>query len=119
VPAPSLAGLRTVNIANNAITRLDPRIGLLAGSLTSFVADGNTFRVPNYQTLQKGTEAVLAWLRERVPAAAVAPAANEDDDDYEDENEQMGRRGQQAGWASARSSSGTAGEFFDADEGGF
>jgi Leucine-rich repeat (LRR) protein len=120
VPAPSLTGLRTVNIANNSIARLDPRIGLLAGSLTSLVADGNTFRVPNYQTLQKGTEAVLAWLRERVPAAAATGAAANDDDDYEDENEQMGRRvQQQEGWQSARSSSGTAGEFFDADEGGF
>jgi Leucine-rich repeat (LRR) protein len=107
VPASALSGLRTVNIANNDISRLDPRIGLLAGTLTSLVADGNTFRVPNYQILQKGTEAVLAWLRERVPAA--------DDGAGEDKAEGEVRES----WGSARSSVGTAGEFFDADEGRF
>jgi Leucine-rich repeat (LRR) protein len=66
VPAESLSGLKIVNVANNDIERLEPQIGNLAG-LTGFMAEGNKFRVPNYQIMQRGTEAVLGWLRERIP----------------------------------------------------
>ena len=66
-PADALAGLKVVNLANNDIERLDPRIGLLAGTLTSLLVEGNRFRVPNYQVLSKGTEVVLNWLRDKVP----------------------------------------------------
>ena len=66
-PADALAGLKVVNLANNDIERLDPRIGLLAGTLTSLLVEGNRFRVPNYQVLSKGTDAVLNWLRDKVP----------------------------------------------------
>lgn len=64
----SLAGLKIVNLSNNDIARLDPRIGLLAGTLTSFEVDGNKFRVPNYAVLKKGTDAVLSWLKDKVPS---------------------------------------------------
>ena len=64
----SLAGLKIVSLSNNDITRLEPRIGLLAGTLTSFDAEGNKFRVPNYAVLRKGTDAVLSWLKDRVPS---------------------------------------------------
>lgn len=67
VPADSLTGLKTVNLSNNNIERLDPRIGLHAGSLTSFIVEGNRFRVPNYQVLSKGTDAVLSWLKDKIP----------------------------------------------------
>jgi Leucine-rich repeat (LRR) protein len=66
VSAESLSGLKIVNVANNDIERLEPLIGNLEG-LTSFMAEGNKFRVPSWQVLQRGTEAVLGWLRERVP----------------------------------------------------
>jgi len=36
-------------------------------TLTSFDVAGNRFRVPNWQVLGKGTEAVLTWLRGRIP----------------------------------------------------
>lgn len=64
----SLAGLKIVSLSNNDITRLEPRIGLLAGTLTSFDAEGNKFRVPNYAVLRKGTDAVLSWLKDRIPS---------------------------------------------------
>lgn len=63
----ALTGLKIVNLANNDIERLEPRIGLLAGSLTSLNVEGNKFRVPSYHVLQRGTEAVLTWLRDKIP----------------------------------------------------
>ncbi|KAF2280226.1 L domain-like protein [Westerdykella ornata] len=72
VQADSLKGLKIANLSNNEISRLDPEIGLLSGSLTSFEVEGNTFRVPNYAVLRKGTEAVLAWLRDKIPAPVEA-----------------------------------------------
>jgi Leucine-rich repeat (LRR) protein len=67
-PAETIEGLKVVNLSNNEIARLDPRIGLYAGTLTGFEVEGNTFRVPNYKVIQKGTEAVLTWLRDRIPS---------------------------------------------------
>ncbi|EOA82415.1 uncharacterized protein SETTUDRAFT_173222 [Exserohilum turcica Et28A] len=85
----SLTNLRIVNLGNNDIERLEPRIGLLQGTLTGFEVEGNKFRVPNRQILQKGTDAVLTWLRDKIPRES---------------------------WKSTDSA---ATEFFDADEGGF
>ncbi|KAF2761235.1 L domain-like protein [Pseudovirgaria hyperparasitica] len=67
VEAKVLEGLKVVDLSNNSIEKLDARIGLLAGRLTGLNVEGNTFRVPGYQVLRKGTEAVLAWLRDRLP----------------------------------------------------
>ena len=67
VSADSLTGLRIVNLSNNDMERLEPRIGLLQGTLTAFEVEGNKFRVPNWQVLRKGTDAVLAWLRDKIP----------------------------------------------------
>ncbi|KAF2445254.1 L domain-like protein [Karstenula rhodostoma CBS 690.94] len=69
VSAESLEGLKIVSLGNNEIARLDPYIGLLAGTLTSLEVEGNKFRVPGYAVLKKGTDAVLAWLKDKVPAA--------------------------------------------------
>jgi Leucine-rich repeat (LRR) protein len=68
VTADALEGLRTVNLSNNEIPRLDPLIGNLQGTLTGFEVEGNTFRVPNYAVLRKGTEAILNWLRDKIPS---------------------------------------------------
>ncbi|ORX99555.1 hypothetical protein BCR34DRAFT_606574 [Clohesyomyces aquaticus] len=68
VSAESLDGLKIANLSNNEIDRLEPRIGLLAGTLTGLEVEGNKFRVPNYKVLQKGTDAVLAWLRDKIPS---------------------------------------------------
>ncbi|KAF2191405.1 L domain-like protein [Zopfia rhizophila CBS 207.26] len=68
VSAESLDGLKMVNLSNNEIPRLEPRIGLLAGTLTSLDVEGNKFRVPNYAILQKGTDALLTWLRGKIPS---------------------------------------------------
>lgn len=67
ISADALKGLKIVNLSNNDIERLEPRIGLLQGTLTSLDVAGNKFRVPNWQVLGKGTDAVLTWLRDKIP----------------------------------------------------
>ncbi|KAA8615540.1 Leucine-rich repeat LRR protein [Pyrenophora tritici-repentis] len=89
VSVDSLTNLRIVNLGNNDIERLEPRIGLLQGTLTGLEVEGNKFRVPNRQVLQKGTDAVLTWLKDKIPRES---------------------------WKSA-DSAGT--EFFDANDGSF
>ncbi|KAF2843275.1 L domain-like protein [Patellaria atrata CBS 101060] len=66
-PAEALEGLASADLSNNDIARLDPRIGLLEGRLTSLGLEGNLFRVPGRSVLGKGTEAVLRWCRDKIP----------------------------------------------------
>ncbi|OSS55092.1 hypothetical protein B5807_00678 [Epicoccum nigrum] len=98
VPADALAGLKAVNLSNNDIERLDPRIGLHAGTLTSLIVEGNRFRVPNYQVLGKGTDAILTWLRDKIP------------------RESGRERGDSAASDGTRTTEGNS-EFFDAEDG--
>jgi Leucine-rich repeat (LRR) protein len=66
----SIKGLRLVDCSCNDINSLNARIGLLGGpgGLERLDVSGNRFRVPKYTILEKGTEATLAWLRDRIPA---------------------------------------------------
>lgn len=68
VSATSLQGLKVVDVSNNDLGRLEPMIGQHAGTLTSLNVEGNKFRVPNYAVLKKGTDAILAWLRDKIPS---------------------------------------------------
>lgn len=57
-----------LNLHGNAIAHLEPGLGLLAAQgLRTLVVSGNQFRVPRRDVLEKGTDAVLAWLRGRIP----------------------------------------------------
>lgn len=64
-------GLHVLDLSENAIERLDPRLGLLenekGGGLRRLLVNGNRFRVPRRDVLDKGTEALLRWLRGRIP----------------------------------------------------
>ncbi|OJD39895.1 conserved leucine-rich repeat protein [Diplodia corticola] len=74
----ALAGLQVVGLANNSIGRIPPEVGLLWDEgLKSLEIEGNTFRVPTYATLKRGTEAVMAWLRDKIPAAPPPPPPKE------------------------------------------
>lgn len=66
----SVKGLMSLDCSSNEINSLNARIGLLGGSggLQRLDVSGNRFRVPKYTILEKGTEATLAWLRDRIPA---------------------------------------------------
>lgn len=70
----AVKGLRVLDCSSNEINSLNPRIGLLGGpgGLERLDVSGNRFRVPKYTVLEKGTEATLAWLRDRIPAAELA-----------------------------------------------
>ncbi|KAK4998448.1 hypothetical protein LTR66_002313 [Elasticomyces elasticus] len=69
ISASNLEGLRNVDLTRNDIANLPADIGLLWDKgLRSFEVGSNAFRVPNYRVLDKGTDATLAWLRDRIPA---------------------------------------------------
>lgn len=70
----AVKGLQVLDVSNNSIDSLPPRIGLLSTEevrsgvtgLRRFDVAGNSFRVPRWQIVAKGTEAVLEWLRNRI-----------------------------------------------------
>jgi Leucine-rich repeat (LRR) protein len=68
----AVKGLQVLDVSNNNIDFLPPKIGLLGGEdggeLKRFDVAGNRFRVPRWQIVQKGTEAILEWLKGRIPA---------------------------------------------------
>jgi len=70
----TIKGLRIVDVGNNDIAHLNPRLGLLGGSggMERLVVSGNRFRVPRWNVLERGTDATLRWLRSRVPVAEMA-----------------------------------------------
>ena len=64
----SVKGLQVLDVSGNAIARLEPKLGLLGGEgLRTLVIGANKFRVPRRDVIEKGTEAVLAWLKGRIP----------------------------------------------------
>ena len=65
-------GLQVLDVSGNAIVRLDPKLGLLgAEGLRSLAIGANRFRVPRREVVDKGTEAVLAWLKGRIPEGEI------------------------------------------------
>jgi len=71
----SVKGLRVLDCSSNDLNSLNARIGLLGGpgGLERLDVTGNRFRVPKYTVLEKGTEATLTWLRDRIPAGETSP----------------------------------------------
>lgn len=79
----ALHGLTTVNLASNNLQSLPAEIGLLwHEGLKSFEVGSNAFRVPGYRVLEKGTEATLRWLRDRIPAEPATEGGNADDETF-------------------------------------
>lgn len=61
-------GLQVLDVSGNAIAHLEPKLGLLGSEgLRTLIVGANKFRVPRRDVIDKGTEAVLAWLRGRIP----------------------------------------------------
>ncbi|KAL3427758.1 conserved leucine-rich repeat protein [Phlyctema vagabunda] len=65
----SVKGLHVLDCNSNDLGSLNARIGLLGGpgGLQRLDVRGNRFRVPKYTVLEKGTEATLSWLKDRIP----------------------------------------------------
>ncbi|UZP37121.1 hypothetical protein NXS19_004937 [Fusarium pseudograminearum] len=77
-----IKGITTVDVSNNDISHLNPRIGLLGGpgGLQRFEVTGNRFRVPRWNVLERGTDATLRWLRGRVPVAEMGAWQGEENE---------------------------------------
>lgn len=80
--ADMIKGLKIVDVSNNDIAHLSPRIGLLGGpgGLERFEVMGNRFRVPRWNVLDRGTDATLRWLRGRVPVSEMSAWKGEDEE---------------------------------------
>ncbi|KAM6921192.1 leucine-rich repeat-containing protein 40 [Xenentodon cancila] len=65
-----LVRLSTLDLSNNDVLSVPPELGLCS-SLRSLSLEGNPFRTPRAAIVAKGTEAVLEYLRSRIPARPV------------------------------------------------
>ncbi|KAJ5895408.1 Leucine-rich repeat typical subtype [Penicillium taxi] len=86
----AVQGLQVLDISNNDVSQLPPKIGLLAhdrdprnwgtgSALRRFEVAGNRFRVPRWQTVAKGTDAILEFLREHIRVEDLPEWEHEDD----------------------------------------
>ena len=65
--AEPVKGLQVLDVSGNAIVHLEPKLGLLGShGLRTLLIGANKFRVPRRDVLDKGTEAVLTWLKNRI-----------------------------------------------------
>ncbi|KAM3620236.1 uncharacterized protein V6R79_020102 [Siganus canaliculatus] len=64
--------LSTLDLSNNDLLKVPPELGLCA-SLRCLSLEGNPFRAPRAAIVARGTDAVLEYLRSRIPAAGMAP----------------------------------------------
>lgn len=62
----TLSRLSTLDLSNNDIMQVPPELGNCT-SLRALMLDGNPFRNPRAAILIKGTDAVLEYLRSRIP----------------------------------------------------
>ncbi|KAJ5734242.1 hypothetical protein N7493_003028 [Penicillium malachiteum] len=90
----AVQGLQVLDVSNNDIDSLPSKIGLLGAerspknwgsgsALRRFEVAGNRFRVPRWQTVAKGTDAVLEFLREHIPVHELPDWEREDEIDEE------------------------------------
>ena len=64
----AVKGLQVLDVTGNELGHLEPKLGLLgAEGLRTFLVGGNTFRVPRRDVVEKGTGAVLTYLKGRIP----------------------------------------------------
>ena len=68
-----LTALEEVNLTNNNIGSLPPKLGLLGEKLRVLRIEGNPLRSIRRSILDKGTAAVLSYLQSRVPVQSLAP----------------------------------------------
>ena len=59
--------LTVLDLSNNDIQQVPPELGTLT-QIRSLQLEGNSFRVPRPQILVKGTQSIMSYLRDRIPA---------------------------------------------------
>ena len=62
----SLKNLAVLDLQNNSIDQVPPELGNLK-HIRSLSLEGNAFRVPRPAIFVKGTQAVMVYLRDRIP----------------------------------------------------
>lgn len=62
-----LKRLAVLDLANNNLDQIPPELGNMT-QLRSLEITGNSFRQPRYAILAKGTDSILAYLRDRIPS---------------------------------------------------
>lgn len=60
--------LEELHVTNNSISSLPPQLGLMAPTLRVLALEGNVLRAIRRPLLERGTDALLAYLRDRIPA---------------------------------------------------
>ncbi|XP_017980552.1 PREDICTED: plant intracellular Ras-group-related LRR protein 6 [Theobroma cacao] len=63
----SLTSLTELDLSDNNISALPPELGLLEPSLQVLRLDGNPLRSIRRAILDKGTKAVLKYLKDKIP----------------------------------------------------
>mmetsp|Transcript_22278 Transcript_22278/g.58078 ORF Transcript_22278/g.58078 Transcript_22278/m.58078 type:complete len:931 (+) Transcript_22278:1608-4400(+) len=63
-----LAKLEELCLSNNELGNLPPQLGLLSATLRSLTLDGNPLRSIRRPIIERGTSAVLEYLKERIPS---------------------------------------------------
>ncbi|KAK7889146.1 hypothetical protein WMY93_024706 [Mugilogobius chulae] len=63
-----LVRLSTLDLSNNDLLQVPPELGLCS-TLRCLSLEGNPFRTPRAAIVAKGTDAVLEYLRSRIPAS--------------------------------------------------
>ncbi|KAF8070897.1 5-methyltetrahydropteroyltriglutamate--homocysteine methyltransferase [Scenedesmus sp. PABB004] len=72
-----LTRLTELELSNNDLGGLPPALGLMSGHLRVLALAGNPLRTIRRPVLEKGTAALLDWLRDRIPIAGTpAPLAS-------------------------------------------
>ena len=62
-----LTRLKELDLTNNDISGLPPMLGMLGGTLKVLRLEGNPLRSIRRPVLERGTAAVLEYLRGRIP----------------------------------------------------
>jgi hypothetical protein len=63
-----LVCLETLDLSDNDITLLPPKLGLLEPNLRHLKVDGNPLRSIRRPILERGTKALLQYLTDKIPA---------------------------------------------------
>ncbi|KAK9332953.1 hypothetical protein V1520DRAFT_288035 [Lipomyces starkeyi] len=66
IDADAFKGLEKIDLSNNSIRYLPPELGKIK-TIVTLKVHGNIFKTPRWQIVQKGTDALMEWLRLRLP----------------------------------------------------
>ncbi|KAK9456703.1 hypothetical protein V1511DRAFT_495066 [Dipodascopsis uninucleata] len=66
ISASSFKGLEKIDLSNNSIGYLPPDLAKIK-TIVELKVQGNIFKTPRWQVVEKGTDAILDWLRLRIP----------------------------------------------------